>query len=39
MIVGLGKTHGWKLPLAFIAGVACAFFVIRRTKRRAMLRA
>lgn len=38
MIVGLGKTHGWKLPLAFVAGVACAFFVIRRTKRRAMLR-
>lgn len=38
MIVSLGKRHGWKLPLLFVAAVGLAFFVIRRTKRRGMLR-
>ncbi|KAK4155746.1 glycosyltransferase [Chaetomidium leptoderma] len=38
MIVSLGRNHGWKLPLVFIAAVGLAFFVIRRAKGRAILR-
>jgi hypothetical protein len=38
MIVSLGKSHGFKLPILFIFSSALTFFVIRRIKRRAMLR-
>ncbi|AEO68738.1 glycosyltransferase family 32 protein [Thermothielavioides terrestris NRRL 8126] len=34
MIVSLGKSHGWKAPLGLIVGVALAFYIVRRTKKR-----
>jgi hypothetical protein len=39
MIVSLGKGRGLKVPLLFILSTVVTFFVIRRIKRRAMLRA
>jgi len=38
MIVSLGRHHGWKLPFVGGAAVGAAFFLIRRTKRRAASR-